>query len=211
MNHKTSYIVFEGMNGCGKGTQMISFAKRLYDSSRDRLVSLVRTPNALDAYGVLARSQLREGDAYSNRLEAVRNFGRNHVTTADHITTLQQLGHAVIADRNYCSTFAFQGAQGVPYQEIASAVRGAKIPDITFLFDLPVELAIQRLEGRIDGEGRRKFDSDNEFMEQVRRKYLYLKDELPVLIGDESIFLLNGGLSPEELASIVWEAYERSL
>ena len=78
-----------------------------------------------------------DGDPYENGLKAVEFFGENHRTTARHIDDLTNMGHQVIGDRNYLSTFAFQHEQGIPYEDIAKAIDGSSIPDLTLLIDVP--------------------------------------------------------------------------
>ena len=205
---KPKYIVFEGLNGCGKNEQASRFERFLYDSSRNVFTSRIRTPNTLDENGKGARELLRQSNAYSDKIEAVRLFGENHKTTARHVIELKRMGHHIISDRNYLSTFAYQHAQKVPYKDIAKAVNGSAIPDITFLIDVPAEVAAERLSKRKDGEGRRKFDKDIEFLSKVRENYLWLSQNLNLFIPDKSIRLINGDQPIEAVFEEVKKAYE---
>lgn len=205
---KPKYIVFEGINGCGKGTQISKFEDYLYNLSKDVFVSRIRTPNFLDESGKKARNMLSsDGNPYENSLKALEYFGENHRKTAKHINKLLELGHFVISDRNYLSTFAFQGAQGIPYEKIAEEIKGSKIPDLTFLIDVPAKIAIERLSLR-DGSNRRKFDKDIEFLEKVRENYLDLNLILPKLLGDESIYIINGQGPIDDVFSRIKLAYQ---
>ena len=205
------FVVFEGINGCGKGTHLSRFEDFVYDSGREVLVSRVRTPNELDENGKLAREMLKaEGDPYENGMRAVEYFGKNHKTTARHIATLNEMGHKVIGDRNYLSTFAFQHAQGISYEDIAKGISGFMIPDLTFLIDVPAGVAFDRLHGR-DGENRRKFDSNVDFMEKVRSNYLELPEILPGLIGDKSIVVVDGDRSVEDVFEEIKSFYNAFL
>ncbi len=201
------YIVFEGINGCGKGAQISLFEDFLYDSSKDIFTSRIRAPNKLDENGVKARKMLdSEGNPLENSLEATKYFGENHLTTAKHIACLINLGHNVIGDRNYISTFAFQQAQGISYKNIAKAVDGSRIPDLTFLIDIPVGVAFKRLVKR-DGENRRKFDSDENFLGKVRKNYLGLPNYLSKVMGDKNIVIINGNRPIEAVQKEINEVY----
>lgn len=207
-----NYFVFEGINGCGKGVQLSKFEDFIYDSNRDVFVSRIRTPNKLDDNGRLAREMLKsDGDPFENGMKAVEYFGKNHKATAGHIFDLNKMGHVVVGDRNYLSTFAFQYAQGISCKDIAKEIMGSRLPDLTYIVDVPAEIAVARLGGRNDGEGRRKFDKDVAFLEKVRQNYLELDSVLPSLIGDESIVVVNGDQSVEGVFEEIKGAYNAFL
>lgn len=201
-------FVFEGINGCGKGVQLSRFEDFIYDSGRHVLTSRIRTPNELDENGRLAREMLKsDGDPVANGLKAVEYFGENHRTTAKHIEKLRRLGHDVIEDRNYLSTFSFQHAQGISYNLIFERLgSGMALPDLTFIFDLPAEIACERLSKR-DGKSRRKFDSNQDFLEKARQNYLELPNLLSEGMGDKSLVVINGHQPIEAVWKDVKKAY----
>jgi len=195
------FIVFEGLNGSGKGTQLLKLHN--YISSLGKAVPIFSTgePNNFDENGKNARTILKQdGSPYENSKKAVGYFAKNRGTHNKIFVPMLEKGIDVFSDRYYESNFCFQGAQGISYQEIANANKNARRPDLTFIIDITVEEANKRLLIR-DGKNRRKFDSNLEFMTKVRENYLEMGELLPKLIGDRSIVYINGMRSPEK----VWE------
>lgn len=189
---KGKLIVFEGLNGCGKGTHILPIADLILNKNRANTIFLTREPNEFDENGMLARKMLfSDGDPYQNNLEAVRYFAKNRVTHNKIFNPMLDQGIHVISDRYWESNFAFQHAQGISYTQIAEANISSRKPDLTYIIDAPVEVIFERLNIR-DGNNRRKFDSNFEFMKKVRDNYLELKEVLPKVIGDYKIVYING-------------------
>lgn len=195
--------MLEGINGCGKGTQLDYLQNFIYNLSKSQTIFMTREPNEFDENGKKAREILKsDGDPYSNRIEAVRYFAENRRTHNQIIKPLLDKGVTVISDRYWHSNFAFQGAQGIHLKDIAEANHGLIVPDLTIIFDISAKTANKRLENR-DGENRRKFDKNTSFMEDVSSCYKILGLKLPYLINDESIRYIecetNYGEKPKEV------------
>ena len=83
-------------------------------------------------------------------------------------------GQWVVCDRFTDATFAYQGGgRGMPAERIAALetwVQGRLRPDLTLLFDVPVEVGFARLRGR--GEHDRFEREDRAFFERIRAAYL---------------------------------------
>lgn len=201
------FIVFEGINGCGKGTQLFTFAKKLYELDKSQTVFITREPNEFDENGQSARKILHsDGNPYMNAKEAVKYFARNRKTHNAIFTPLLENNINVISDRYYNSNFAFQHAQGISYEKIAIQNREARIPDLTLILDVPVAVAFERLSRR-DGNDRRKFDRDFEFVQKARANYLEQPQILEELMQDTSIMIIDGTNFPEKVAENIWQAY----
>jgi len=201
-------IVLEGINGCGKGTQLFKLVNGIYELDKSQTVFVTREPNEFDENGKNARKILKaDGNPYTNATEAVRYFALNRETHNAIFTPLLENGITVVSDRYYNSNFAFQHAQGVPYVEIAAQNAGARIPDLTLILDVPVDVAFERLSKR-DGANRRKFDRDFDFMQKVRANYLEQSQILPTLMGDTSTVIIDGTQPVEKVAEDIWAAYK---
>jgi len=85
-----------------------------------------------------------------------------------------QLGKWVVCDRFTDATYAYQGGgRGIAMQRIAQLedwVQGELRPDLTILFDLPVELGLERAGKRSDPD--RFEQEDIAFFQRVRQCYL---------------------------------------
>ena len=197
-------IVLEGINGCGKGTQLPFLIDLIYGADKSSTVFVTREPNDFDENGRKAREMLKsEGDPYQNSIEAVKYFAENRRAHNELFVPMLKKGINVISDRYWHSNFAFQGAQGIPYKDIVKANKNARAPDLTMILDVPVEFAFDRLNHR-DGKIRRKFDSNFEFLEKVRSKYL----ELPKIVSDKDIVVINGNQVLEAVREEIELAYE---
>lgn len=202
------FVVFEGPNGCGKGTQLERLHNYIVGSGKAVPVFTTGEPNDFDENGRMAREILkRDGDPYENAVGAVRCFAENRkVHNSIFSSLLNAHGVNVLSDRYWHSNFAFQHAQGVSYEKIAEKNRGLEVPDLTILLDVSVEESFWRL-GKRD-VNRRKFDRDFEFMEKVRENYLELSGVLPSLMNDESIVVVDGVGNEEGVWERVKEVYD---
>jgi len=85
----------------------------------------------------------------------------------------------VLCDRFADSTLAYQGGgSGLDLADLATLNRlatGGLVPDLTFLFDLPVEIALARVRERAPGKKLDRFEAEAlAFHERVRATYLAL-------------------------------------
>ncbi len=200
-------IVFEGINGCGKGTQLDLLHSYIRSSGKAIPIFTTGEPNYFDGNGRMAREMLdSEGNPYSNNLKAVEYFAENRRTHNNIFVPMLKKGIDVLSDRYWHSNFAFQNAQGISYADIAKANKGFRAPNLTFILDVPVNIAFERLRKR-DGDNRRKFEGDFDFVNSVRNNYLELGSILPRLIKDKNIFVIDGNRSITDIFEKVKEIY----
>jgi dTMP kinase len=198
------FIVIEGINGCGKGTQLPYLVDLIYGADKSNTVFVTREPNDFDGNGRKAREMLKsDGDPYQNAHEAVGYFAKNRDTHNEIFEPMLEKGISVISDRYWHSNFAFQGAQGVDYLEISLANNDSRTPDLTIILDVPVEVAFDRLDHR-DGKTRRKFDSDKRFLEKVRKNYL----GLPNIMQEKNVVVIDGNRGIDAVKNDIKLAYD---
>jgi dTMP kinase len=167
------FVVFEGIDGCGKTTQ----ARRV---ARARGAVLAFEPGDSPLGAELRRWVLDASTPMTPATEALlmladRSYHVTHVI-APHLAE----GRAVVCDRFAGSTLAFQGyGRGVDLGDLRAATRlaiGECRPDLTVLIDVSVEVAHER-EAR---DLKDRFEaSDGAFHERVRQGYLTLAADSP--------------------------------
>lgn len=145
------FITLEGGEGAGKSTQ----AARLADRLRHHGLEVLRTREPGGSSGAEAVRELvvtGEPGRWSSRTEALLMYAAR----SDHLerTILPALaeGRWVICDRFADSSRAYQGAGGGAastfIEALDKAVVGVDQPDLTLIFDLPVEVGLERAFGR---------------------------------------------------------------
>jgi dTMP kinase len=167
---KAKFITFEGVDGAGKSTGLDWFA----DALRQRGINLLVTR---EPGGTPLGEQLREillNQSMHPETEAMLMFAarREHVERV--IRPALQRGIWVISDRFSDASFAYQGGgRGVPLaklEQLEQWVHGDLQPDLTLLFDIPIEVARQRLSNNVSLD---RFEQEKgEFFERVRHAYL---------------------------------------
>jgi dTMP kinase len=113
-------------------------------------------------------------------------------------------GAWVLCDRFSDATYAYQGGgRGLDKAKFLSLehwVHGRLQPDLTFLFDLPPEVACERIERQ--GRALDKFERERAgFHSRVRQAYLERAASAP-----RRIHVINAGLRLEEIRGMVEEA-----
>ncbi len=152
------FITFEGPEGSGKSTQAAILVERLRTAGRE--VVAVREPGGTPAGEQIRAILLGEGGAVSidPRSDALLFNASRAQLVADVIRPALARGAVVIADRFADSTLAYQGyGSGLPLEELGALISFATAgltPDLTLLFDLPVEEGLARKSG----SGRTRFE-----------------------------------------------------
>ena len=171
-----AFLSFEGIDGCGKSTQLRLLASHL----RQRGVEVVSTrePGGTPL-GQQLRHALLEAESQVDPLAELLLYAADR---AQHVRALVRpaldSGHVVLSDRYADATVAYQGAgRGFPdgiIAELVALATGGLMPGLTLIFDLPVEESQRRATRRSDkGLKRDRLDSeDAAFHTRVRDAYL---------------------------------------
>ncbi|AQZ36219.1 dTMP kinase [Pseudomonas sp. LPH1] len=174
------FITLEGPEGAGKSTNREYLAERLREQGID--VLLTREPG-----GTPLAERIRELllDPSDEPMAADAELLLVFAARAQH---LQQVirpalakGSVVLCDRFTDATYAYQGGgRGLSIERIAQLeqfVQGELRPDLTLIFDLPVEIGLARAaaRGRLD-----RFEQEGRgFFEAVRQAYLQRAEQAP--------------------------------
>lgn len=195
MRSPLRYIVFEGIDGAGKSTQVSSLCDTLekFSYTTVRLVE--------PTYG-----------QYGTRIRALMNEGRNSsIERQRELFTLDRREHVerkikpllafieendaflIVQDRYYLSASAYQARSE---DELPALLREqqsfAPRPDVVFLLDVPVEIAMERL---VKAGKKKSIFETPDLLEEVRDRYLALEEE-----KSEPIQVIDASLPTEEVS-----------
>lgn len=140
-------IIFEGIDGTGKSTQVKLLADYFRGQGREVVTS--REPTDGPFGQKLRESMVRGRHSPEEELQLFLDDRRDHVERL--ITPALAAGKVVILDRYYFSTMAYQGARGFDPVAIRQANEVfAPIADEVFLLEVPIAVALERI-GTRDG------------------------------------------------------------
>ena len=180
------FIVFEGIDGSGKTTQINMLYENLLRhnilrnmSANSDYIVLTREPGGT-ATSELIRSILLNpaNDKLCDRTEALLYAAARAQHVEEKIKPALSLGKIVICDRFVDSTLAYQGygrGQDLDFLQGLNQLASSGLkPDLTILMDLPVRVALDRLSNRqSSGIKKDRLESeDTSFYERVREGYL---------------------------------------
>jgi len=167
--NKAKFITFEGVDGAGKSTHLAWFADTLRQRGQEVLVT--REPG-----GTPLGERLREillNQPMHAETEVLLMFAARLEHIEQVIRPALQRGAWVVSDRFSDASFAYQGGgRGVPLvklEQLELWVHEDLQPDLTLLFDIPVEIARQRLSNNLTLDRFEQEQSD--FFERVRAAY----------------------------------------
>jgi dTMP kinase len=164
------FITLEGMDGAGKSTHIPNIVSQIQADGRE--VVCTREPG-----GTPLGEELREIILHQNmhpETETLLMFAARREHIASVIVPAIAKGACVISDRFTDATYAYQaGAKAVPVEKInllETWVQGELQPDMTILFDVPVEVSLKRLALARTPD---KFEREGAvFFEKLRNAYL---------------------------------------
>ena len=177
-----TFITFEGIDGSGKSTQLRLLGNFLRANGCDAL--LTREPGGT-TLGLRLRAALLDAMEEVDPLTELLVFAADR---AQHVRRLVrpafESGRLVISDRYADATVAYQGAgRGFPPELISQivylATEGLK-PDLTLLFDLPIDESTNRTARRSTGKNSGRISPDRldiekaDFHARVRDAYLQI-------------------------------------
>jgi len=190
------FIVFEGIDGCGKGTQMLKLANFLFSLNKYNHILITREPYKLREIREILQ---KDEPAEEKSQELTELFVKDRKEHVDElINPALNKGIIVISDRYKYSTIAYQAAQGQDIKKLVEMHKGMPVPDFIFIVDTSVEEAFRRMNKDKKENIRKseqKFERSREFQEKVRQNYL----KMPELLPDEKIIILDGNKTIEEI------------
>ena len=199
------FITFEGIDFCGKSTQVNLLNK--YLTSKNKKVKIIREPGGT-AISELIRKLLldKSHKKMSIETEIFLFSAARAQLVKEKINYYLNIGTYVISDRFHDSTTAYQGfGRGIPLEtveKINHLAIGENIPDLTFFLDISAEESEKRKNKKAKSKLDRIELADKIFFEKVRSGYLYLSDK------EKRIIKINGCLSKKEIHQQIIEEIE---
>jgi dTMP kinase len=171
------FITLEGMDGAGKSTHI----PHILDHFRARGLEVVSTR---EPGGTSLGERLREillHEAMHPETEALLMFAARREHISQVIEPALARGAYVISDRFADASYAYQcGGRGVDFEKmnlLEQWALGELQPDITLLFDVPVDVSLQRLS---KARAPDKFEQEGvDFFTRIRDAYLRRAQQYP--------------------------------
>ncbi|MCR4689591.1 MAG: dTMP kinase [Saccharofermentans sp.] len=195
---KGLFITFEGIDGCGKSTQIELLRTFLDSKGIDNLV--IREPG-----GTVVGEKIREilldkkNSDMTSLAELLLFEAARAQIVEEKIKPAIDEGKVVICDRFYDSSLAYQGVARNMGTDLVNLLNNVAVsgldPDMTFFLDISVEESLRRRNKRGDESDRIEGMGDS-FLEKVRQGYLYA-----ALYDSDRIKTIDASSSVEDIAS----------
>ncbi|MEG8945852.1 dTMP kinase [Rosettibacter firmus] len=201
------FITFEGLDFCGKSTQVKLLENYLKEKKHNVIV--IREPG-----GTTISEQIRNvlldklNDKMQNETELLLFAASRAQLVREIILPALEKKYYVISDRYHDSSIAYQGfGRNMQIEfviQLQKFVINNAIPDITFFIDIPVDEVLKRMSkvknidlDRIETSPNGIDSEKINFYERVRKGYLYLCEK------EKRIKKINGLLTIEEIHNII--------
>ena len=197
---KGLFISFEGIDGCGKSTQIDLLAKHFAKEKK----SIVKTeePGGTEGSNQIRKILLRENNfQWSVETETLLFMAARNDHVEKVIKPAIDANKIVICDRFMDSTIVYQGMRSAKAKKLSLILFEliAINPDITFLIDMDPEIALNRALKRTTDEDRFENYGIN-FQHQVRKNFLDVANK-----HSERIKIIDGNQSQEDVAAQIIE------
>ena len=197
------FISFEGIDGCGKSTQ-INLLSKYYSKQKKSFVK-TEEPGGTEGANEIRKILLRENNfQWSVETEALLFIAAR----ADHVEKVIKPAiednKVVICDRFMDSTLVYQGMRSPQAKKLSIMLFDliGVNPDITFLIDMDPEIALDRALSRATDEDRFENYGIN-FQRQLRQNFLDIANQY-----SDRIKIINGNQSPQNVADQIIESIE---
>ena len=205
---KGIFFTFEGIDGCGKSTQMKAVAARLEKEGMPLVITREPggTPLAEKIRNIILDPDHKE---MVDECELLLYCAARAQHVREKILPALNNGMIVLCDRFQEATFAYQGyGRGLSLEllrTINAFATGGVSPDTTFIFDIPVDISRQRLLA-MSKPGDRLENNDRPFYERIREGYRKM-----AIMEPSRIELIDGRLGVEEITGIVYKRIKELL
>ena len=197
------FITFEGIDGCGKSTQ-INFLTERFAKMKKPVVK-TEEPGGTAGSNEIRKILLRENNfQWSVETEALLFMAARNDHVEKVIKPSINDNKIVICDRFMDSTLVYQGMRSSRAKQLSLDLFQliAINPDITFLIDMEPEIALRRALRRSTKEDR--FENYGiSFQRELRKNFLDIAHK-----HSDRIRIIDGNQTPEDVAAQINESIE---
>lgn len=197
---KGKFIVFEGIDGSGKSTQIELLSQKLSENGIKCFETREPTdfPTGTLIHDILTGNEKADGRAVACLFAADRI--EHVVNKKDGLLTKLNDGITIICDRYYFSSYAYHGVDADMdwVIDINSVSRGLLKPDATIFMDISAKTAMQRI---MCGRDHTELYEKEDRLALVRSKYF---EAFGKLKNEEKIFVIDADKGVEAIADEVW-------
>lgn len=191
---KGRFIVFEGIDGAGKSTQIARLAKALEGAGRRVLVTAEPTSGPT---GKMLRAKL-SGKEAGTPAELAALFTLDRIIHNGEIKRALEAGTDVICDRYYYSTLAYQGSRVDRdwVRRMNCDCPDIMPPDVCIFLDLSPAEAMARITAR--GEATEIYEKE-ETLREIRSTFMEVFSTLP-----DRVEIVSAAGTPDEVHERIW-------
>lgn len=198
-------ITFEGIDGCGKTTQINNLTT--YLQSKGLKVTVFREPGGTYLSEKIRDLLLYETDEMDFRTELLLFSAARSQLVREKVIPLLKKDELVILDRFFDSTIAYQGygrnfAQIEDIHFLNSLATYNTIPDITFYLKISTEVASERTK---NSDKDRMEKAGKAFFDRVKKGYDLLAE------SNERFITIDSDRDPENVFQDIKDAFESEL
>ena len=198
MCKKGRFIVFEGLDGCGKTSQLIHLQKKLLEHGLT--CSAQREPSDGVIGRVIRDAIEKKIDLHEETLALLFAADRYEHIQADVLPCLKQGTH-VLCDRYVFSNLAYQSL-ALPIEAIVSYNRKnieTLLPDLTIFIDTPPEECIRRIAAA------RAQTERYENLEQMQKVYRNFEAAFTLLAPTDQLLRVKGDQEEALVFETIWQ------
>ncbi len=193
-----TFIVFDGLPGSGKGTQIKKVFEYIFDKDKKYDNILITDEPTQGPFGKEIRELFKKqksSDEFKSELFELFAKDRGwHIE--EIIKPALEKDFVVLCDRYKYSSIAYQTVQGTDFEKVFSRHKDFLAPSLALIFVLSPQESVRRISFAKDGKRREtdKFRGE-EFISNLQKYFM----DLPKVLPNENIKIIDAGKSIEEV------------
>lgn len=199
------FLVFEGIDGSGKETQVKMLAERLRKTGHK--VETLDFPDYKSEPGKKIGQYLNHEIKMTNE-EFAALYSEDRKLHQAKIREWLDNGTIVLADRYAYSNLAYQLVNGVDCDYLLSLDKGEIFPEVVFFVDTDVDEVIRRMD---NSRKKDKYESNKMYLKGVSDMYKRICEGNVEVFGRAKWIRIDGNKSIDEVQKDIWRYVEACL